>query len=182
MKTEHNGAVPIETGVSTDGTEPGSSTSAGAAQTGATAHTVDIVTAQPVKSARIATVIAIVVAIAFVIIAVILKHTTDGVNFTDADQFGLGGSGLLVALGILAFTRPRLRADAAGVDIRGFFGSYRHIEWDLINSVEFPPKVRFARLVLPGDEYIALYAVQRGDAERSVLTMQGLRALHAASR
>lgn len=141
-----------------------------------------VLTARPVKSARIAVVVAALVAVAFIIIGLVLKHTTDGVSFTDADQVGIAGSGLLVAVGILAFTRPRVRADATGVYTRGFFGGYRHIEWDLVTSVEFPPKVRFARLVLPADEYIALYAVQRGDAERSVVVMRELRALHAASR
>ncbi len=140
------------------------------------------VLARPVRSARIAVIVAAVVAVAFVIIAVILKHTTDGVNFTDADQFGLGGSGLLVAVGILSLTRPRVRADSTGVDTRGYFGGYRHVEWDLINAVDFPSKARFARLVLPGDEYIALYAIQRGDGERSVAVMQALRALHESTR
>jgi hypothetical protein len=140
------------------------------------------VTARPVKSARIAVLAAAVVAVAFVIIAVLLPHTTDGVNFTAADQFGIGGTGLLVAVGILALTRPRLHADAAGLDVRAFFGSSRHVDWDLVTAVDFPPKARFGRLVLPGDELIVLYAVQRADAERSVLVMRELRALHAASR
>ena len=65
---------------------------------------------------------------------------------------------------------------------KAFFGGWRHIDWDLVVAVEFPPKVRFARLVLPGDELIPLYAVQRGDAERSVQVMQQLRELFAASR
>ena len=140
------------------------------------------VQARPVKSARIAVLVAVLVVLAFVIIAVLLPHTTDGVNFTAADQFGIGGTGLLVAIGICSLTRPRLRADAGGLDVRAFFGSYRHVDWDLVTAVEFPPKARFGRLVLPGDELIVLYAVQRADAERSVLVMRELRALHAASR
>jgi hypothetical protein len=141
-----------------------------------------VVAARPIKSARISIAVASVVLVAFVIIALVLKHTTDGVSFTDPDQFGIAGTGVLVAIGILAFTRPRLRADAAGVNTRGFFGGFRHIDWDLVSTVEFPPKVRFARLVLPGDELIVLYAVQRGDAEHSVEVMRGLRALHGNSR
>jgi hypothetical protein len=140
-----------------------------------------VVTARPVRSARLAIIAASLVAVAFAVITVILPRTTDGVSFTGADQLGIGGTGLLIVVGILNFVRPRLRADAAGIDTRGFLGSYRHIEWDLVRSVDFPPKVRFARLVLPGDEIIPLYAVQRGDGERSVLVMQGLRALHAAA-
>ncbi|MGI8667832.1 MAG: PH domain-containing protein [Jatrophihabitans sp.] len=140
------------------------------------------VLARPVTSARIARVIAALVLVAFLIIALVLKHSTDGVSFTDSDQFGVAGTGVLVAIGILTLTRPRLRADAAGVDLRGFFGSFRHVDWDLVTVVEFPPKVRFARLVLPGDELIVLYAVQRADAERSVAVMRQLRSLHGAYR
>jgi hypothetical protein len=138
-----------------------------------------VVTARPIRSATIATVLAAVVLVALLIVAVILPGTSDGVKFTDADQFGVAGIGILIAVGILSFRRPRLRADLAGVDTRPFFGGYRHVDWDLVVAVEFPPKVRFARLVLPGDELIPLYAVQRGDGERSVEVMDGLRSLYA---
>jgi hypothetical protein len=141
-----------------------------------------LVTARPVKSSRLAVLVAVVVLIVFGIAALILRSTADGVSFNAADQVGIAGTGLLVALGLLSLTRPRLRADARGVDCRGFFAGYRHVDWELVTRVEFPSKARFARLVLPGDELITLYAVQRGDGERSVLVMQKLRALFAASR
>ena len=139
-----------------------------------------VLLARPLKSGKIATWVAAVVFVTFVVIAVSLPHATAGVRFTVADQIGMAGVGLLLTIGILTFTRPRLRADDTGVDARGFFGGYRHVDWDLVQAVEFPAKVRFARLVLPGDELIPLYAVQRGDAERSVEVMDRLRALHAA--
>jgi hypothetical protein len=139
------------------------------------------VTARPVKAARIATVVAVVVGAAFIACAVALPYTTDGVQFTVADQFGIGGTGVLIALAIMSITRPRMQANADGIDTRGFFGGYRHVDWDLVNRVDFPPKARFARLVLPGEELIVLYAVQRGDAEHSVTVMNQLRVLHSAS-
>lgn len=139
------------------------------------------VRARPVKSARLAVIGALAVLAMFLTGAVLL-HTTGGVEVDTADQVGLAGTGVLAALAILSATRPRLRADAAGVDTRGFFGGYRHVDWDLVTAVEFPRKVRFARLVLPGDELVVLYAVQRGDGERSVAAMQGLRELFAASK
>ncbi len=137
------------------------------------------VQSRPVRSARIATVVAAVVFVVFMVIALLLPHTTAGVRFTGADQFGMAGVGVLLSIGILSFTRPRMRADERGVDTRGFLGGYRHVDWDLIRAVEFPPKVRFGRLVLPGEELIPLYAVQRGDTERSVEVMDRLRVLHA---
>ncbi len=48
--------------------------------------------------------------------------------------------------------------------------------------MEFPAKVRFARLVLPADETLAIYAVQRMDKQQAVDAMRRLRALHAAAR
>ena len=138
-----------------------------------------VITARPVRSATIATVVAAIVLIALLVVAVILPGTSDGVKFTGADQFGVAGIGVLIATGILSLRRPRLRADRSGVDTRPFFGGYRHVDWDLVVAVEFPPKVRFARLVLPGDELIPLYAVQRGDGERSVAVMDALRTLFA---
>ncbi len=144
--------------------------------------TVSTVRARPIKSARLAAMVAAVVLVVFVICAILLPHTSNGIPVNAADQVGIGGTGLLVALAILGFTRPRLHADAAGVDTRSFFGGYRHVDWDLVTAVEFPHKARFARLVLPGDELVVLYAVQRGDGERSVEVMQGLRVLFAASR
>jgi len=138
------------------------------------------VTARPHKAARIALVVAVVVGLIFIACGIALPHTTDGVAFTGADQFGIAGTGILIAIGISFLTRPRVRADLSGVDTRSFFGAFRHVDWDLVTRVEFPPKARFARLVLPGDELIVLYAVQRGDAEQSVQAMDGLRALHRA--
>jgi hypothetical protein len=161
-------------------TDPVSTEQAGTGQ--ATPRAETAATARPVKSARIAVVVAVLVAVIFLICAIILPDSNDGVSFNGADQFGIAGSGLLVALGILSLTRPRMRADAGGVDCRGFFGGYRHVDWDLVNRVDFPPKGRFARLVLPGDELVTLYAVQRGDTERSVAVMRQLRQLHAASQ
>jgi Bacterial PH domain len=142
-----------------------------------------VVTARPVRAVRYAVLGAVAVLALFCVAALILRSTSDsGVGFTTADQVGIAGTGLLVALLILSITRPRLRAGAGGVDCRGFFNGYRHVDWELVVAVEFPPKARFARLVLPGDELIPLYAVQRGDGERSVAVMQGLRALHSATR
>jgi len=75
----------------------------------------------------------------------------------------------------------RLRADIHSVRTRAYLGPFREIPWDLIVAVQFPDKLRFARLVLPGEETIALYAVQRFDRERSVAVMRDLRALYEAA-
>ena len=74
-----------------------------------------------------------------------------------------------------------LRADIHSVRTRAYLGPFREIPWELIVAVQFPDKLRFARLVLPGEETIALYAVQRFDRERSVAVMRDLRALYEAA-
>ena len=63
--------------------------------------------------------------------------------------------------------------------IRGYVGNWRTVPWAAIVAVDFPSNVRFARLVLPGDESFAVYAVQRMDREYAVTRMRGLRQLFA---
>jgi Bacterial PH domain len=135
--------------------------------------------ARPHRSARISIVVAAVVLLIFIGIGLFLPDEKAGVTFTGADQWAMAGIGVLLACFILAFTRPRVRAGWPGVETRGFFGGARLVEWPLIAGVDFVPKTRFARLILPADEVVALYAIQRGDREVSVAVMNQLRTLHA---
>jgi hypothetical protein len=111
-----------------------------------------------------------------------MTHANAGATFGWKDQIGTGVLGALIASGFLLLTRPRLVADSASVRMRSYVGGYRTVPWDLIVAVEFPAKVRFARVVLPGEEILALYAVQRLDKEQAVAVMRGLRQLLADSR
>jgi len=81
----------------------------------------------------------------------------------------------------LMLTRPRLHADRESVRLRAFLGGWRTVPWDVVVGVEFPSRVRFARIVLPGEETLAIYAVQRLDKEQAVEVMRRLRALFAAT-
>ena len=109
-------------------------------------------------------------------------HANAGATFGPKDQVGTGLLGVLIALGFLMLTRPRLIADVQSVRMRSFVGGYRTVAWDLVVAVEFPAKARFARLVLPGEEILAIYAVQRLDKEQAIAVMRGLRVLLAESR
>ncbi|HSY14471.1 MAG TPA: PH domain-containing protein [Jatrophihabitantaceae bacterium] len=144
-----------------------------------TAYSQLTVTARPVLLTKIARVTAAVVFLIFLVISVVMTRANAGVSFGPKDQVGTGVLGVLIAAAILLLARPRLVADAASVRIRSFAGSYRTIPWSVIVGVEFPSKVNFARLVLPGDETLALYAVQRIDKELAVEVMRGLRVLFA---
>ena len=141
-----------------------------------------VVTSRPVKTARAAIITAGVVVVVFVVVAIVMPHANAGAHFSWKDQVSTAVIGAVLAGLILVFTRPRLRADAGGVHIRNHWGPYKTIPWDVIVGVEFPRKRRFARLVLPADETIALYAVQRADGERSVVVMRDLRELLEQNR
>ena len=142
----------------------------------------DVVEARPIKSARIANITAVIVFAVFVVIAIVMPHDNAGATFGWKDQVFTVVIGAVVAGGLHLPARPRLRADREAVRMRSFLGNWRTVPWDAVSGVEFPGNVRFARLVLPGDETLALYAVQRLDRERSVETMRGLRRLFAATR
>lgn len=124
---------------------------------------------------------AVAVLAALVTTALILPGSSDGVPFNGGDQIGIAGLGVLIAIGLWAPTRPRLIATRDGVRIRGVFGNFRFVPWAVVRSVEFRPKWRWARLMLPADETISLYAVQRADGSRAAATMRDLRALHEAA-
>ena len=139
------------------------------------------VTARPIKTARIANVAAVIVFGVFVIVAIVMPHANAGATFGWKDQVFTVVIGAIVAGGVHLPARPRLRADIEAVHMRSYLGNWRTIPWDVVVRVEFPGNVRFARLVLPGDETLALYAVQRTDPEHAVETMRGLRRLFAAT-
>jgi hypothetical protein len=141
----------------------------------------EVVEARPIRTARIADTAAVIVFAVFVVVAIVMPHANAGATFGWKDQVFTVVIGAIIAVGLHLPARPRLRADVHGVYMRGYLGTGRTVPWDAVIAVEFPSNVRFARLVLPGDETLALYAVQRIDRERAVATMQGLRRLFAAT-
>jgi NhaP-type Na+/H+ or K+/H+ antiporter len=139
------------------------------------------VRAKPIVMARIGYAGAVVVLAAFVITALLQKRDNAGAHFASIDQVGTVVIGVILAGLCLMPTRPRMVADEQAVRLRSFLGGWRVVPWDVVVRVEFPRKVRFARLVLPGEETLAIYAVQRLDKERAVQTMARLRELFAAA-
>lgn len=146
------------------------------------AVTASVVRARPVISARLSVLTGLVLLALFEVIAVVMVRDNAGVTFHRGDQIATGIVGILVFIGCLPPTRPRLVADAAGVRFRGFFGSWKTVPWSAIRGVEFPSNARFARIVLDAEETLSLFAVQRLDRQRSIETMRALRALHAGSQ
>lgn len=138
--------------------------------------------ARPVRAARVAYVSAAFVLAVFVVVAIVEPVANAGASFNLADQVATGIIGIVLAVSCTVPARPRLVVDGSGIHVRQFLGGWRTVPWDLVVRVEFPPRNLFARVVLPGDEAIGLYAVQRWDGERAVTAMKGLRSWYLATR
>lgn len=139
------------------------------------------ITARPIVMSRIGYAAAVVVFGVFLVTAVVMPHANAGAHFGVEDQIATGVLGVILGGLCLMLTRPRLVADRESLRLRSFLGGWRTIPWDVVVAVEFPSKVRFARVVLPGEETLAIYAVQRLDKEQAVEVMRRLRALFAAT-
>lgn len=136
---------------------------------------------RPRRVRRAAWVGAVATVVVFVVIAAVLRTSDTGVYFRTADQVSMVLLGLLIAGGILLMARPRVRADARGIEVRNVAGS-RYVPWELVRAVAFPEGASWARLDLPDYEYLPVLAVQAVDGQRAVEDMRRLRALHAAAR
>lgn len=140
-----------------------------------------VVRARPIRAGRIANGVAVAVFAVFVVVALLMRRDNAGATFGHLDQVFTVVLGILAASGFHLISRPRLYADRTAVRIRGFVGNGRVIPWDMIVAVEFPKSVRFARVRLPGEETLAIYAIQRGDKQHAVAAMRGLRELYAVT-
>lgn len=137
------------------------------------------VEARPIVMARIGYACAVVTLGVFVVVALLMTRENAGAHFGVKDQIATVVVGVILGGMFLMLTRPRLHADVHGIRIRSFLGNWRTVPWDVVVRVDFPKKLRFARIVLPGEETLALYAVGRLDREQSVEVMRRLRALFA---
>jgi len=124
----------------------------------------------------IAVVVAVLFLAAFGVVAVLLRNESTGVTFYLSDQIAMGGIGVVLALAALWFTRPRVRADHVGVEVRNMLGTHRY-RWSDIEAVSFPDGSPWARLELADDEYVPILAVQAVDGEHAVTAMRELRRL-----
>lgn len=146
-----------------------------------TVDTVTPVVLRPRKVLIAAWVGAVVIVVLFVVIALVLRTSETGVFFRTADQVALLVVGFFIAGGVLLLARPRVIADADGIEVRNVLFS-RRIPWGLVERVAFPDGASWARLDLPDDEYMAVLAIQAVDGSRAVDGIRRVRALHAAAR
>lgn len=138
------------------------------------------VVARPRKARVIAVVSAVVVLALFVVAGVVLPASDTGVYFRAADQVAIVAIGVLLAGGILLAARPRVRADAEGIEVRNVGGA-RRLPWSAVKRVTFPDGAPWARLDIGADEYVPVLAIQALDGQHAVDAIRAVRALHAAA-
>jgi hypothetical protein len=132
---------------------------------------------RPRKVRRFVIPVAVGLVVVFVVVALLLKSGSTGVEFGTSDKVSLVAIGVVLACGALLFVRPRVVADAEGVEVRNvFFG--QKVPWSLIRAVSFPDGAPWARLELPQDEYVPVVAIQAADGALAVQAIRELRALH----
>ncbi|QPK78186.1 PH domain-containing protein [Corynebacterium lizhenjunii] len=102
-----------------------------------------------------------------------------GATVTAIDKWAFPGVGVLISiLAWIAFNRPRLRANADGVEVRNIIGT-RFYPWTVIYGLSFPEGSRMARIELPDFEYVPVWALQAGDKATVIEDVRAFRALEA---
>ena len=139
-----------------------------------------VVVVRPFKVRVVAWICAAVILALFVAVAAVLRSSDTGVYFRLADQVAMVVLGAFLSGGILLLTRPRVRADARGIEVRNV-AAPRYLPWELVAGVSFPDGASWARLDLPDDEYLPVLAIQAVDGRRAVDAIRRVRALHAAA-
>ncbi|GAA1297869.1 PH domain-containing protein [Saccharothrix xinjiangensis] len=132
---------------------------------------------RPKKIRLVAGACAVFLVAVFTVVGLLLGDTPTGVIFRTSDQVAMICLGVLLACGVLLLTRPRVRADAEGVEVRNVITSHR-FAWQDVLHVSFPDGASWARLELPEDEYISVMAIQAVDREHAVAAVRALRDLH----
>lgn len=136
-------------------------------------------TARPVRLRKVCWGIAAAVIVAFSIVATALRGPTEGGGaFGVGDQVAMVGLGVLLAAGVLLFTRPRVHADDEQVEVRNVLGAVT-VPWAVVRAVQFDDRSPWATLELHDDETIAVMAIQAVDKQYAITAVANLRRLHA---
>jgi hypothetical protein len=141
------------------------------------------VTYRPRKIRWVAIPIAVAVAGLFTVLSFGLKGSAGFDNsgsFQRGDQAAMIGLGILIGLGVLAFLRPRVIADAEHIRVRNVVGGY-DLPWSVVRKVRFDRNSPWAQLELLDDEQISVHALQAADKDYAVDGVRALRKLHAAA-
>lgn len=121
------------------------------------------------------------IAIALIMAVHLFMAGVVGADYTGAavtliDKVAFVGVGLIISFFAFHIRRPRVRANADGVEVRNFIGT-RFYPWSVVYGLNFPKGDRMARLELPEFEYVPMWAFQSGDAGRVVIAVSDFRQL-----
>lgn len=128
---------------------------------------------------RVAAVAIVVIMAVHIFMGIVVDVEFTGASITVLDKLAFPGIGLILSVCTwLGLSRPRVRANEDGVEVRNIIGT-RFYPWVVIYGLAFPRGSRMARLELPEFEYVPLWAIQSGDKERAISAVKGFRALEA---
>lgn len=135
------------------------------------------------KARKVAWVGAALILVVFAAVAFTLRGNTESGKsvFHLEDQIAMTLLGLLAAVGILWFTRPRVIANQDGVRVRNLLG-WIDLPWEVITAVRFDRGSPWAMLDLADDDVVAVMAVQAADKAYAITTVRTLRKMLAAHR
>ena len=132
--------------------------------------------ARPYKTTIGCWIAAIAVLGASIVAAAAMGELTEaGGVFHGADQYTMVGLGIIGGLAALSMTRPAVWVGEAGIKIRNVASSYT-LEWELVESVDFPRDASWGMVKLPDGDVISILAIQSVDGQRAVDAMRKLRA------
>lgn len=121
----------------------------------------------------------IVVMAVHIFMGVTLDISFTGASVDTFDKFAFPGVGVVICvLSWIALTRPRLRANSDGAQVRNIIGT-RFYPWQVLYGLSFPEGSRMARLELPDFEYVPVWALQSGDKEDAIANVRRFRELEA---
>lgn len=142
----------------------------------------ETVQARPRRARVVAIAAAIAVVVFFTIVATALRGPTGGGGtFQTGDQIAMVGLGIIVALAVLSFARPKVEADLDQIRIRNIVGSHE-LPWSAVRSVQFNDGSPWVSLELSDDDTVAVMAVQAADKHYAVEVVRALRRLHEAAQ
>ena len=128
---------------------------------------------------RLAWIVVAVVMAVHIFMGYFLDLEFTGATVTFIDKLAFPFVGVVISvLGYLSFTRPRVRANEDGVEIRNIVGT-RFYPWAVVYGLHFPQGARMARLELPEFEYVPMWAMQASDGAAVVRAVSQFRELEA---
>ena len=136
---------------------------------------------RPRRLTRVCRLVAALVIGVFGLLAVLLpRGAADGQVFGPADQEERDLVGVVIAAGVLVFTRARVQGDENGIRVRNGLGE-RYFPWQVVVAVRLEDGAPWAQLELQDDETVAVLALQRSDREQTVEAILAMRSLKRAS-